>query len=144
MAGRCCVEDDVVVGGNQGRIGQQGSKFVEGSNLRRAGSGKLLLNAPHHGIRKLSAYRPNDALPILLCGQLRIDFQGREPDDVGNLGDAVADGLTEYLANIRRRIGTDQENLPALSSQINCGGTRERCFPHATLAGKKQEGGDMV
>ena len=81
MPGWCRVEDDVVVGGNQGRIGQQGSKFVEGSNLRRAGSGKLLLNAPHHGIRKLSAYRPEwtvrrgieELLDAYTAGGLSID-----------------------------------------------------------------------
>ncbi len=125
-------------------IGQQGSKFVEGGDFCRAGSGELFLNALHHGVRQLSTNRADDAFAVLLCRQLRIDFQSGESGNRGNRGDAVADGLPEHLTNVRGRISTDQEDLLALSSQTNRSGAGNRCFPHATLAGEKQEDGCVL
>ena len=61
------------------------------SSMPHAADEVVVHDAPHG---------PDDAVAVGLGGRLGLDFQGAQPRDAGDLGDLIADGLSEHLTHI--------------------------------------------
>jgi len=75
----------------------------------------------------------------LLGGFLRVNLQSRKPRNCCHRANGVTDSLIEYLADIRGRIGTDQQNPLTLFSQTDSRRAGNRRFSYASLTGKKTD-----
>ena len=99
-----------------GRRNRRGvGELVEGGDLGRARPGELLGDRLHSGVGQQPADGADDAFAVRLGRLLRVDVQGATDVDCGDCGDGVADGQPEDLAEVRRRVGADQQDPLALA-----------------------------
>ena len=140
VSSRGGIKDDVVVTGGDCGIGQQRGEFIESRDFRRAGSGKLFLNALDDGFGKFAPHGADDAVAIGLRGGLRVDFQREKPRHGGNGRDLVVANVDpEHLTDIRRRIGADEQHAASGFGELNRRRAGDRCFADAALAGEEEE-----
>ena len=64
MAGRCRIEDDVVVLAAYSLISEEMSKLIEGRNFDSTRAGQLLFHIAQGRLRQEAAIRTNDTFPI--------------------------------------------------------------------------------
>ena len=67
MAGRCRIEDDVLVLAAYGLIGEEMSKLIEGGNFNGTRSGQLFFHIAQGRFRQEAAVRTDDTFPIGSC-----------------------------------------------------------------------------
>ena len=138
VTGRRGIEDDVIVADNQRRVSQQRGELVEGGNFRGACAGQLLFDPFHDRFRQHAPHRTDDPVPIGLGRCLRVNLQREQARNSLDIDNSIADVHAKHLADIRGRIGADQQNATPAFGQLDGGGTGNRGFTHPTLAGKKQ------
>jgi len=143
VPGRGGVEDDVVVVGREGRVGEQAGELVERGDLGSAGAGELFLDEADLDVGQDPAHGPDDPLPVGGRGLLGVDLQGRQARDGGHRRDGVADPQTEDLSHVRGRIRAHQEHPTAPVGQGQGSGAGDRRLADAALAGQEQEAGDV-
>ena len=83
--------------------------------------------------------RSDDAISVGLCGGLRINLQRRKQRYGRYWRDVIADGDSEDLADIGRRVGTDQQDTLAGFGQSNSGGAGDGGLAYAPLTSEEQK-----
>lgn len=72
MPRRGGVEDDVIVVREEPRVREHACELIERRYLNRAGSGELLLHAPHHALGQHTAVRTHYPFAVSRRGLLRV------------------------------------------------------------------------
>ena len=153
MAGGCRVENNhvpVILGGV---VNEQ----IEGGDLLGAGRVQLLL---HHGDGLGAAATGvgvgENARLVGRAGSLRVDLRHREVGHARHQGDCVAHRHTQHIAQVRRRVGGEQQGAEPLASQPDRRDARGDGFAHAALTSEedcappgvgqqaRQNGGEVV
>ena len=78
-------------------------------------------------------------MAVLLSGGFGVDLQRVEPIDAGERGDRVSDPLAEDLADIRGRVGGDQQDPVAPACEVDRSGAGDAGLPYTALPGQEQE-----
>ena len=139
MPGRRGIEDDMVVG----RIvaGQVAGKFVEGSDLRRAGARQLLPNLVPLLIARVRSHLGQHPRAIGIGGDGRVDIEDLQMLGAGDRDRQIAQRHVQYLVEIGCRIGADDQDRLAAVGKRQSNGASDRRFADATFAGEEHEAG---
>ena len=140
VACRCGVEQHVVERADRAvGIGEEFGELVEGGDLGGARSGELFGDRLHLGVGQQPTHGADDAFAVRRGGLFGVDLEGGQTFDCGDCGEGVADGQSEDLADVRRRVRADQQDPVALAGQLNRGGTRDGRLAHPALAGEEHK-----
>ena len=144
VAGGGGVEDDVVVAGGGLGVGEQVGELVERGDLGGAGARQLLGDGLDLLDGQDRAHRFQDLVAVGLSCLVGVDLQRVEAGHLRNRGDLVADGGTEHLGDVARRVGADQQHPLALVGEVHGRGARDAGLADTALASEEKVPGRVV
>jgi hypothetical protein len=79
----------------------------------------------------------DNPFPVFLRCRIRVDLNGMKILDAPDRGYLMADILAEYIREIRRGIGCDEEGLISFPGQPHGGGAAHGAFADAAFTAEK-------
>jgi hypothetical protein len=113
-------------------------KLVERGDLRGARAGELLAH-PRQLLRGLlAAVGREHPLAVRLGRRLRIDVHRGQPRNAGDRGGRGPQGDAQHLAQVRRRVGADEQHPAPPIREGNGRRARERGLADSAFAGEEE------
>ena len=132
------VEDDVIELGRRRGVAEESRELVERGDLDGAGTGELLLHAPHRGVGKDAPVRPDHPLPVRPGRGLGVDVHREEAGDLRDRRRPHPQLDTEDLIEIRGRVGAHEQHPLAFVRETDRRGAGDRGLAHAPFAGEEE------
>ena len=137
VACRRRIEDVVVATGN-GFIGEEIGELVEGGDFYGTRAGQLFFHVAQGRFRQEAAIGPDDAFPVFGRGLDRVEVGYGQVGHGGDGRGLIGQFHGKDVLQIRRRVGTDEQDLLTGIGQGDGRGTGDGRLADAALAGQEE------
>lgn len=138
VACRRRIEDDVVVATGNGFIGEEIGELVEGGDFYGTRAGQLFFHVAQGRFRQEAAIGPDDAFPVFGRGLDRVEVGYGQVGHGGDGRGLIGQFHGKDVLQIRRRVGTDEQDLLTGIGQGDGRGTGDGRLADAALAGQEE------